>query len=292
MAVGSPALAQDHDLSPFLDRLDRLEREMNQVQRQVYRGGTGGSPDQPVVPADGSAVSAELRMNQLETHMRTLTGQLEEASYNIEQIKTHFDKFTSETDQRLSALEHAAAAPPTNASPSNTPSANVPPPSASAAKPGTQGVLGQLPAGTQTAAKTPPAEAPALPGATPQDQYNYAFNLLRQADYPAAEQALRTFVQRNPNDPLAGNAQYWLGETFFVRKDYANAASAFAEGYKKYPQSGKGSDNLLKLGMSLGSLGQKKEACLTFGQIDRDYPKSAGAIKERLAQQRKQFGCP
>ena len=72
------------------------------------------------------------------------------------------------------------------------------------------------------------------------------------------------FIQQFPNDQLAGNAQYWLGETYYVRKRYNDAATAFAFGYQKYPKSGKGADDLLKLGMSLGSLGQKQDACSAF----------------------------
>jgi tol-pal system protein YbgF len=130
-----------------------------------------------------------------------------------------------------------------------------------------------------------------LPSGSAQDQYNYAFGLLRQADYPGAEEALRSFVQRYPNDPLAGNAEYWLGETYYVRKDYNNAAATFAEGYRKYPQSGKAADNLLKLGMSLGNVGQKKEACLTFSQLAHDFPKASGNITERANQEKQRLGC-
>lgn len=291
----APALAQEHDLSPLLDRLDRMEREMNQLQRQVYRGGGGENASVPVASGDSAMVSAELRMDQLETNMRTLTGRIEEANFGLDQIKTRFDKFLGEVDSRLSALEHggdhAAPPPSSGAQASSSPSSSAP--VAAARQPGAVGVLGQIPAGggAQTASKGPAPETAELKGATPQEQYNYAFGLLRQADYATAEQALRLFVRRYPNDPLAGNAQYWLGETYYVRKDYANAASAFAEGFKKYPQGGKAAENLLKLGIALGNLGQKKEACLTFGQFDSAYPKAATTFKERLAQQKKQFGC-
>jgi tol-pal system protein YbgF len=146
---------------------------------------------------------------------------------------------------------------------------------------------------TPPAAAAPASSAPpgGLQGGTAQDQYNHAFGLLRQADYPAAEQSLRAFVQRYPNDPLAGNAQYWLGETYYVRGDFNNAAVTFAEGYKKYPQSGKGADSLLKLGMALGNLGQKNEACVTFVQLARDFPNASGNVKERAAREKQRLGC-
>ncbi len=102
---------------------------------------------------------------------------------------------------------------------------------------------------------------------------------------------MRAFVQRYPNDPLAGNAQYWLGETYYVRQDYNNAATVFAEGYQKYPKGGKAADNLLKLGMSLGQLGQKADACRAFARLDRDFPSAPSNVKERAADEKKRLAC-
>jgi tol-pal system protein YbgF len=296
LCVATAALAQDRDLRPLLDRIDRLERDMNQLQRQVYRGGSTSGAPVPNSGADGSnAANAEIRMEQLDAQMRTLTGQLEEVSYNIDQLKHRLDKLVSDVDLRLTALEHpggsdsgAATGAAATASP---PAAAGPAPGAGAdpsAPPSQPGPLQAPPA--QVAAK-PPTNAGTLPTGTAQEQYNYAFGLLRQADYPAAVEALRSFIQKYPNDPLAGNAQYWLGETFYVRKDYNNAAATFAEGYRKYPQSGKGADNLLKLGMSLGNVGQKKEACLTFNQLAHDFPQASTNIKERAAQEKQRLSC-
>jgi len=130
-----------------------------------------------------------------------------------------------------------------------------------------------------------------LPGNTPDEQYKYAFDLLRQANYPDAEVALKRFIQLHPDDPLAGNAQYWLGETYYVRGDYTQAAVAFAEGYQRYPNSGKAADNLLKLGMSLGEIGQKDDACKAFAQLARQFPGAPQNVKDRAARERKKLGC-
>jgi tol-pal system protein YbgF len=286
--VGAGA-AQDRDVRPLLDRIDRLERDMNQIQRQVYRGSSNGAPV-PVSPADGStAVNTELRMDQLETQMRTLTGTLEEATYSIDQLKQRLDKITSDTEMRLTALEHPGSPPPrgpvaSNATPAPGAGANP------AASPSQPGLLG-APSNTQTASRGSSAAAGQLPTGTAQEQYNKAYGLLGQADYSGAEQAFKSFLQRYPNDPLAGNAQYWLGETYYVRQDYNNAAASFAEGYRKYPQSGKGADSLLKLGMALGNVQQKKEACLTFNQLAKDFPNASKNIKDRAAQEKQRFSC-
>jgi tol-pal system protein YbgF len=298
LAVGARAQT-GNDLRPLLDRLDRLERDMNLLQRQVYRGTSPGGAPVPMSPADTqAAVNSEVRFGQLDDQMRALTGQIEEITYNLAQVKRRLDTLASDMDQRLTALEHgqagaaAGAAAPLGAEPRAL--AAAPPKGAGAnpAEPASQsGVLGQI--GDQAAAATPArAAAPAPPASgSPQDQYNYAFGLLRQANYPAAEQSLRAFVQRYPNDPLAGNAQYWLGETYYVRQDYNNAAAVFAEGYQKYPKGGKAADNLLKLGMSLGQLGQKADACRAFARLDRDFPGAPGNVKERAADEKKRLAC-
>ncbi|HYM04002.1 MAG TPA: tol-pal system protein YbgF [Stellaceae bacterium] len=282
---------QNSDLRPLLERLDRLERDMNLLQRQVYRGTSpNGAPVALSPPDSTSAVNYEVRFGQIDDQMRTITGQIEELNYAIDQMKHRLETLSSDLDQRLTTLEHGSAGAGAPNVAAGSPS---PPPrgaGANPAQPASQsGTLGQLPAARdeQTAAATTTA-APGA-GASPQEQYNYAFGLLRQANYPAAEQALRSFIQRYPNDQLAGNAQYWLGETFFVRKDYNSAAAVFAEGYQKYPKGGKAADNLLKLGMSLGNLGQKADACRAYSRLDRDFPNSPS--KERAVEEKKKLGC-
>ena len=130
-----------------------------------------------------------------------------------------------------------------------------------------------------------------VPKLTPREQYNFAFSLLRRADYTGAAQALRTFIQLYPNDALAGNAQYWLGETYYVREDFSNAAATFAEGYQKYPRGGKAADGLLKLGMALGQLGQRADACRALARLDRDFPSVPAPIKDRASDEKKRLGC-
>ena len=140
-------------------------------------------------------------------------------------------------------------------------------------------------------ATLPPANRVALPDGTPKEQYEYAFKFLTRNDFASAEVALRDFLGRHPEDPLAGNAQYWLGETYYVRGDYKQAAVEFMSGYQKYPRSNKGPDNLLKLGMSMASLGQKQGACTALGRIAKDYADAPDQIKRAAASQSAELKC-
>lgn len=147
-----------------------------------------------------------------------------------------------------------------------------------------------------TNAQSPPpqtaAVAPAtLPGATADEQYQYAFGLLRQNKYDDAEKALRAFIDQNPDHQLTGNANYWLGETYYVRGDYKNAATTFAQGVKSFPQSGKAPDNLLKLGMTLAALGQGNDACTVFAEVSKRYPQASDTLKERVTKEQQRNSC-
>ena len=142
--------------------------------------------------------------------------------------------------------------------------------------------------GSTQVAGLPPGE---LPAGSPEEQYQYAWGLLRGQDYPGAEAALRSFIAQHPQHTLAGNAQYWLGETYYVRKDYRQAAVAFAEGYQTYPNSAKAPDNLLKLGLALAQIGEKADACEAFAQLGRQFPTAQQSLKERATRERQRLAC-
>ena len=141
------------------------------------------------------------------------------------------------------------------------------------------------------AAAAPSGQTAALTGSD-QDQYNQAFALLRQGDYPGAEAALRSFIAGNPASPLVGNAKYWLGETYYARSDYQQAAVTFAEAYQEYPDGSKAPDNLLKLGMSLASLNATEDACGTFAELLSRYPNANSSIRRRAELEREKHNCP
>ncbi len=137
-----------------------------------------------------------------------------------------------------------------------------------------------------------PASAPSLlPKGTSKEQYNYAFGLLRQANYDKAELALQEFVRLHPKEALASNARYWLGETYYVRSAFVQAADVFLEGYKADPKGPKASDSLLKLGMSLGGLDKKREACATFDKLIKDFPDISVGVKNTVNREKQKNGC-
>ncbi len=330
LVLTAPAVvfAQDSQVQGLVDRVERLQRELQTLQREVYRGevppasaGTAGQAESATAGRDESgaggmtttvAARIELRLSQIEAQLRDLTGRIEEASYRQTQLRGMIDKLAADTDLRLQLLEQggaglASGVTPGQAAAMGQDQGQAVIPGQSLAGGGAARTLGTVPvedlkalqAGRVESAS--PAAAPApesqsatayvLPGATAEEQYRGAFGLLSQANYGEAELALRAFVEQNPENPLAGNAKYWLGETYYVRQDFQQAAITFAEAYQQYPDNSKAPDNLLKLGMSLSALGSKPDACGTFAELLKRYPNAAATIQKRAKQERQRLGC-
>ena len=165
-------------------------------------------------------------------------------------------------------------------------------------------MLGAIPrgaAGTPAQGRTPPATpggetatatAARPPAAAGNTGYDGALGLLQAGRWAEAEQAFRGFIDKMPEDPRASSAAFWLGETYFFRKDYPNAAATFARNYRTYgPEAQKAPDNLLKLGMSLAAMGDKTKACQTFGELAKRHPTAPAPVRQTLARERSAAAC-
>ena len=272
----------------------------------------------------------EVRLSALENDLRSATGSMEQFGFQIREIGKRLDKLVSDMDYRLSVLEgrtqgqpgavsgaRTAAPPRLSAAPAPPPVQKIIPGQAGgfAIPPTTLGTIsqnsqsvvtppaaqkrpGQKLAPAARAAPAQPAPAPTasaativLPPGTAKEQYNYAFGLLRQANYDKAELALQEFVKLHPKEALASNARYWLGETFYVRAAYVQAAEVFLEGFQADPKGPKAPDSLLKLGMSLGGLDKKREACAAFDKLLKDFPDAPAGVKNAVTREKQKNGC-
>ncbi len=131
-----------------------------------------------------------------------------------------------------------------------------------------------------------------LPQGSPEEQYDFATSFLKVGDYNTAEIALREFVITNNEHDLAGSAQYWYAETFRIRQLFTDAASAYLEGYQKYPKSSKAPINLLKLGVSLVQIGEKDQGCSMITGVVKQYPKASQSVLQKAKYEEKKFDCP
>lgn len=141
---------------------------------------------------------------------------------------------------------------------------------------------------------TPVAKPPdtgGLPEGSASEQYAYAFGQLKIRNYDQAENALRAFVDLHPDKPLAGNAMYWMGETYYVRKQFSEAARIFLDAYQRFPKGNKAPDNLFKLAKSLSQIGENKPACTTYAELIKTFPSANQRILSGAKLDMTRLGC-
>jgi tol-pal system protein YbgF len=245
--------------------------------------------EQREIDQDAAIADMRQRLQDLQNALAQSTGQTEQLQGQVRQLTDRLETLRKDFDYKLCTLsgQIMGAAPSADgsapqpgfscdgtvhqaAAPQNDAPAAAPPPGG--------GTLGTL-----------PAASPA-PDAT-RSQYDEAMNLVARARYDEARAAFRGFADSSPKDPLAPQAIYWVGNISYVQKDYTSAASAFAEQIKKYPTSSQGAESMLKLGLSLIALGEKKEGCLTLGAIKSKYKQAPSNVLTQAAAGRVKF-CP
>lgn len=295
--------AAAQDTTDLRNEMHRLRDDVADLQRQLaVRGRAGSSSVSSPAPVGNETASSQLKvqLDQMDQEVRGMTGQMEQLTYQVNQVSTRLEKLIEDIEFRLTALERGGASPARGTAPLTRPQGSLAPASGSGQAQDIDAGVSELPpppaalATTLEGSRTPPPP-PGLAAASPQgsaeEQYAAAFGLLRSGDYASAAAGMEQFIKNNPNHELAGNAVYWLGETYYVRKDYARAATYFLDGFQKYPQSRKGPDNLLKLGMTLAALEHKAEACQALGQIAKKYPKAPEKITQRASSEHSRLSC-
>jgi tol-pal system protein YbgF len=228
------------------------------------------------------------RVDELETSVTRLTGQMEELGHTIDQLAQQTERMQKDLEFQASRQANAqlAAPPPTDdqLASSVAPETDAPGLPGAAPAPSTPGVLGQIPAGS-----TLPTPAPAP---DPKRDFDSAMNLLSRAQYDDASQEFRKFAETHPADERASAALYWTGDiAYSAKKDYATAARDFAELLKRYPTAPRAPDSMLKLGLSLFELGQMNEGCAALAALPAKYPQASPAIATRARNERRDAMC-
>ena len=235
-----------------------------------------------------------LKLNEIEDQFRELTNNFEEINFKLDKLSTRVTKIQSDTQLRFSDIEN-----------SNTEIKKVEKNLPGSAKPGDFGSspgykMSNLPEKQKInsidSAQTVITEEfekkeSLLPDKAPKEQYEFAVSFMKIGDYETAEFALKEFIDKNKDHDLAGNAQYWYGETFRIRQLYSDAATAYLDGYQNYPKSKKAPDNLLKLGITMVQLGEKDQGCKMISGLKKEYPKASKSVLQKAQYEQKKFKC-
>lgn len=217
----------------------------------VIEMGVGGAT---ASSAPSREVLADLlqQLESLQTELRSLRGQVEVQTNEIERLKARQRELLADIDRRIGELERRGVSAPAPES---------------AVAPGTQ------------------AES-----AQEQKDYDAAFNLMKQGKYERAAKGFREFLAKHPQGALRDNAQYWLGEAYYVMRDFRKAVTEFSRQVSDYPASPKAPDAMLKIGYSHYELGEWAKARENLKQIIARYPgqPAAKSAEQRLAKMKKE----
>ena len=275
-ATSLPAQAQRLSLG---ERVDKLEQQVN---------GNGG----------GNAVDLVNQIQALQSQVQMLQGQVEELKHQVDEVKQHSKDQYIDLDSRIGRMEgHApTGAPPPGANPATRMDApppdielggrsdTAPPPRdvQNRASPNVGDLRDDERGDLAAPADAAPPQAPA-DAAGEQPTYDAAFAALKDGRYAESARRFQTFLDQYPNSGLAGNAYYWLGESYYVTQNYKIALQSFQTLLQRYPESQKAPDAMLKVGYSQYELKQWDQAEATLNQVVQTYPDTTVA---RLAQGR------
>mgnify|MGYP001190644880 CR=1 FL=1 len=291
-------------LDTVINRINDLESELRSIQSASPNNFNDNDN------YTNSIASHEQRLIELEEEIRNLTGSLEEINYKIENIfkllkKTKLNETTQNSNEEtLPTLDNSQSDiqsiekettiiedPNIKNNPSmkvlgtvnenfkednkeNYSENNIPETTGGAPK------QGKISDDKITALLKSPSEI-----------YSYAYDMLVRENFIEAEKSFKAFIGEHPNDPLASNAYYWLGETYYVQKKFQLAAISFARGFQSFPKGNKAIDQLFKLALTFMNLGKNEDACAAFSKLESEFPNAPKRISNRAKEYIKRAKC-
>ncbi len=303
LALGTIPPVHAQNVQDLNDKLYRLERDLQILQKQYYRDEEKLHRKRSVVKtnvSNASSAQVEAQILEIDEEMRRIRGDVEEVKYDLERLIQRFESFERDIDLRLMALEQSAKPDAFQKDaeifvPSSAPlPSSLDAPKALIDTPATMVDTGDTPSALTAPETQNTPETASPPSSTSEEarrDYDAAFKLLNQTNYEDAANAFDRFIQTHPNNKLIGNAYYWLGETHYVRGDYLTAAETFRTGFETMPDGPKAPDNLLKLAMSLHALERKEEACVVLKKLTKDHADSSDVIGRKSKQEYERVGC-
>ena len=246
-----------------------------------------------------------LKLSEIENQFQQLTNKFEEINFKLDKLSNRLSKVQADNQLRFQDIEGAImyedgsniiSKKTLNESDNDLPGSSEPQDLGSISYKSTETdektqKIQSVETTASIVTETFQAEEKILPDETPNKQYEFATSFLKVGDYPTAERAFREFVLSNPDHELAGNAQYWYAETFRIRQLYTDAASAYLEGYQKYPKGDKAPINLLKLGVSMVQIGEKDQGCKMINGVEKQYPNANQSVIQKAKYESQKFEC-
>jgi len=292
------AKSDEEKLNSIIDQINIISNDLKTLEKAVYKksdltnSSSSGNLNEDVL------TKHLLKLNEIEDQFRELTNRFEEINFKIDKLSSRVTKIQSDSQLRFSDLENNSSNEDIK---KRTKKTSLPgtdkaqdfgaaPGYNTSSLPGKQETQSVETAGTVITERAENLQS-LLPDKPADQQYEFAVSFIKIGDYETAEFALKEFIDKNKDHNLAGNAQYWYGETFRIRQLYSDAATAYLDGYQNYPKSNKAPDNLLKLGITMVQLGEKDQGCKMISGLKKEYPKASKSVLQKAQYEQKKFKC-
>ena len=297
------------------ETLEIIKNDLKTLERAVYSGSieiNTSSNGQSNIDLDSNSEDVLtrhlLKLSEVEDQFRQLTNKFEEINFKLDKLSNRLSKIQADNQIRFQDIESAISSSESITQLSSKPKidsvkSKILPGSSQPQDLGsisykdtetseTSQKIQSVDTTATVVTETFQAEEKILPqDLSPKKQYEFATSFLKVGDYSTAERAFREFVLSNSEHELAGSAQYWYAETFRIRQLYTDAASAYLEGYQKYPKGNKAPINLLKLGVSMVQIGEKDQGCKMINGVELQYPKANQSVIQKAKYELKKFEC-
>ena len=309
LLICSISFADNHNI---YETLEQIQKDIKTLEKAVYSSSAQLNNINNNSPSDNSNINSEdvltrhlLKLSEIENQFQQLTNKFEEINFKLDKLSNRMSKVQSDNQLRFQDLESSLLSDGSNKKIVKKTNENNDEELPGSSQPQDLGSVSYKDTATnETSQQTQSIDTTAtivtenfqseekiLPNESPDKQYEFATSFLKVGDYPTAERAFREFVISNPEHDLAGNAQYWYAETFRIRQLYTDAASAYLEGYQKYPKGEKAPINLLKLGVSMIQIGEKDQGCKMINGVEKQYPKANQSVIQKAKYESQKFEC-
>ena len=302
------SLADNHNI---YDSLEMIKKDLKTLEKAVYSNSNefNNTNISPSIIGENNSEDVLtrhlLKLSEIENQFQELTNKFEEINFKLDKLSNRLSKVQADNQLRFQNLETSLSTGELNNKVTKNevdnnlkilPGSSQPQDLGSISyKDNSQNETSQKIQSVETTAsivtETFQAEEKILPKVSASKQYEFATSFLKVGDYATAERAFREFVISNPEHKLAGNAQYWYAETFRIRQLYTDAASAYLEGYQKYPKGEKAPINLLKLGVSMIQIGEKDQGCKMISGVEKQYPDANQSVIQKAKYESQKFEC-
>jgi len=300
------AFADNHNLNEVLEL---IQKDLKTLEKAVYSDSAnlGTKSNQKTLDKNSEDVLTRhlLKLSEIENQFQELTNKFEEINFKLDKLSNRLSKVQADNQIRFQDIENVLSSLGTDKKitfkkkkelKESLPGSSQPQDLGSISYKDTENKnasqeIQSVDTTATIVTETFQAEEKILPEDSPEKQYEFATSFLKVGDYSTAERAFREFVVTNSKHKLAGNAQYWYAETFRIRQLYTDAATAYLEGYQKYPKGEKAPINLLKLGVSMVQIGEKEQGCKMIEGVEKQYPKANQSVLQKAKYESKKFEC-